>query len=197
MKKWLHKGAVTNYPSVSGDGLLAWCLVLWSLCTSTRRRVNVLNWQADNGQRKTKWSGNIQKILSLTAVHLNNTGNEPSPPQLNDLSVVGIIAKVANLPTWFNSSISLVYIIKSSPGTKPWTRCGPFLQNIMSFLYSTEMKELFKLKVIQYFLRCRLNKISSSCPGGQGFEWNTGCTGLRWFSLVSQCRKSYCVPTSK
>jgi len=57
------------------------------------------------------------------------------------------------------------------------------------------MKEVFKLKLIQYFLRCRVNKIYSSCPGGLGFELNTGCPGLWGFYSVSQGRNSYCVPT--
>ena len=86
---------------------------------------------------------------------------------------------------WFNSYIGLVQIIKPSPGTQTCSRFGPFLQTLMSLLHSTGMKADFKLKIIQYFLRCRVNKISSSCPGGLGFEWNTGCTGLRWFPLVS------------
>ena len=45
-------------------------------------------------------------------------------------------------------------------------------------MWSAEILEVFKLKLIQYFLRCRVNEISSSCPGGLGFELSTGCPGL-------------------
>ena len=90
----------------------------------------------------------------------------------------GLFVKVAKLPAWFNSSISLVDIIKPSSGTPLCPKGGPFLHTLMSILYSTEMKEVFKLKFIQHFLRCRVSKISSSYPGGLGLELSTGCSGL-------------------